>query len=60
MAFKTAIRLDDDVDRLYTAVKLYLTQISRAGIENLIDELDLLTVRTGDPAAPPTPEAEIP
>ena len=40
--------------------RTYLTQISRAGIENLIDELDLLTVRTGDPAAPPTPEAESP
>jgi len=26
------IRLDDDVDRLYTAVKLYLTQVSRAGL----------------------------
>lgn len=40
--------------------RTYLTQISRAGIENLIDELDLLTVRTGDPAALPTPEAESP
>ena len=27
------IRLDDDVDRLYTAVKLYLTQISREALE---------------------------
>jgi hypothetical protein len=35
----------------------YLTQISRSGIENLIDELDLLTVRAGDPGAPATPEA---
>ena len=40
--------------------RTYLTQISRAGIENLIDELDLLTARTGDPAALPTPEAESP
>lgn len=40
--------------------RTYLTQISRAGIENLIDELDLLTVRTGDPATPATPAAEIP
>ena len=28
-----AIRLDDDVDRLYTAVKLYLTQISREALD---------------------------
>lgn len=27
------IRLDDDVDRLYTAVKLYLTQISREALD---------------------------
>jgi phosphate:Na+ symporter len=27
------IRLDDDVDRLYTAVKLYLTQVSRVGLD---------------------------
>ena len=27
------IRLDDDIDRLYTAVKLYLTQISREALE---------------------------
>jgi phosphate:Na+ symporter len=27
------IKLDDDVDRLYTAVKLYLTQISREALE---------------------------
>jgi phosphate:Na+ symporter len=27
------IRLDDDVDRLYTAVKLYLTQISRQALD---------------------------
>jgi phosphate:Na+ symporter len=27
------IRLDDDVDRLYTAVKLYLTQISRGQLD---------------------------
>lgn len=27
------IRLDDDVDRLYTAIKLYLTQISREALE---------------------------
>src|SRR5437762_13789151 len=27
------IRLDDDVDRLYTAVKLYLTQVSREALE---------------------------
>src|SRR5688500_6094688 len=27
------IKLDDDVDRLYTAVKLYLTQISRAQLD---------------------------
>jgi phosphate:Na+ symporter len=27
------IRLDDDVDRLYTAVKLYLTQISREDLD---------------------------
>ena len=27
------IKLDDDVDRLYTAVKLYLTQITRAQLE---------------------------
>ena len=27
------IRLDDDVDRLYTAVKLYLTQISRGELD---------------------------
>ena len=36
----------------------YLTQINRSGIESLIDELDLLTVRSADPAAPATPEAE--
>jgi phosphate:Na+ symporter len=29
----TMIKLDDDVDRLYTAVKLYLTQISRQELE---------------------------
>jgi phosphate:Na+ symporter len=28
-----AVRLDDDVDRLYTAVKLYLTQISREALD---------------------------
>ena len=28
------IRLDDDVDRLYTAVKLYLTQISREQLDH--------------------------
>jgi phosphate:Na+ symporter len=28
------IRLDDDVDRLYTAVKLYLTQISRESLDD--------------------------
>ena len=28
------IRLDDDVDRLYTAVKLYLTQISREALDD--------------------------
>ena len=28
-----AIRLDDDIDRLYTAVKLYLTQISKEALE---------------------------
>ncbi len=27
------IRLDDDVDRLYTAIKLYLTQISREALD---------------------------
>ena len=27
------IRLDDDVDRLYTAVKLYLTQVSREALD---------------------------
>ena len=27
------VRLDDDVDRLYTAVKLYLTQISREALD---------------------------
>jgi len=27
------IRLDDDIDRLYTAVKLYLTQVSREALE---------------------------
>jgi hypothetical protein len=27
------IRLDDDVDRLYTAVKLYLTQITRESLD---------------------------
>ena len=27
------LRLDDDIDRLYTAVKLYLTQISRAALD---------------------------
>jgi phosphate:Na+ symporter len=27
------IKLDDDVDRLYTAVKLYLTQVSRQALE---------------------------
>ena len=27
------IRLDDDIDRLYTAVKLYLTQISREALD---------------------------
>jgi phosphate:Na+ symporter len=27
------IKLDDDVDRLYTAVKLYLTQISREDLD---------------------------
>ena len=26
-------RMDDDVDKLYTAIKLYLTQMSRGGIE---------------------------
>ncbi len=30
---ETVIRLDDDVDRLYTAVKLYLTQISREALD---------------------------
>jgi len=40
--------------------RTYLTQISRAGITSLIDELDLLTVRGSDPAAPATPEAENP
>jgi phosphate:Na+ symporter len=28
------VRLDDDVDRLYTAVKLYLTQISREALDD--------------------------
>jgi len=28
------IRLDDDVDRLYTAVKLYLTQVSREALDD--------------------------
>jgi hypothetical protein len=37
--------------------RTYLTQISRSGIESLIDELDLLTVRAADPAAPATGQA---
>ncbi|MFM7087614.1 MAG: hypothetical protein ACKOXO_11575 [Cyanobium sp.] len=40
--------------------RTYMSQISRAGIEVLIDELDLLTVRAGEGAEPPIPEAETP
>jgi hypothetical protein len=35
---------------------IYLSQISRAGIEGLIDELDLLSVRGAKAEAPPIPE----
>jgi len=40
--------------------RTYLSQINRSGIESLIDELDLLTVRAGDPGAPATQPAESP
>ncbi|MFM7312143.1 MAG: hypothetical protein ACKO0M_03085, partial [Cyanobium sp.] len=45
---------------LETFKRTYLTQISRSGIENLIDELDLLTIRAADAGGPPTPAAETP
>ncbi|MEI8249638.1 MAG: hypothetical protein WCF98_00540 [Synechococcus sp. ELA057] len=40
--------------------RTYLSQISRAGIEGLIDELDLLTVRSQDAAETAIPSSEIP
>jgi len=55
----------EETQRLLAALledfkRTYLSQISRAGIEGLIDELDLLTVRSGESEAPPTPAPESP
>jgi hypothetical protein len=36
--------------------RTYVSQVSRAGIEGLMDELDQLTIQGGRSASPPTPE----